>query len=308
MKIRFWGVRGSIPTSDTKTMRYGGDTTCIEIQAENQLIILDAGSGIRQLGRYLIAKAHHQPITGHIFITHTHWDHIQGFPFFYPAFVKKNTFIIYGPHYNQKTLEGIFTGQMKSEYFPISIDSMASKPEFVSISEETIHVGNVAVSSIYVNHPEIALGYRVDYDNKSIVFSGDHEPYSFLHNSVQPVIETEINNKTNPAELQSTIQKLDQRLSNFAQDTDMLIFDTAYTYDQYRKSRQGWGHGYPEYAVKIANQAGAKCLVLTHHDPTDTDILVDAKTLYTRRLIAQQGSNLKCFGAKVGAEIDLNQQ
>ena len=163
IKVQFWGVRGSIPTPGPETIRYGGDTTCIEVRTGDELIILDAGSGLRRLGLNLLSRAEDQPIKGHIFITHTHWDHIQGFPFFAPAFIQDNLFTIHGPHYDDKYLHQILAGQMATEYFPIPIDFMSAHLDFIGLREEKIKIGKATVSSIHVNHPGIALGYRVDY-------------------------------------------------------------------------------------------------------------------------------------------------
>ena len=301
MQLRFWGVRGSIPTPGESTIRYGGDTTCLEIKAGEALIILDAGSGIRRLGLDLLARTTDQPISGHIFITHTHWDHIQGFPFFTPAFIKENRFAIHGSHTDNKHLHQIFAGQMASEYFPIPIDLMASDLEFIGLSESKVHIGEAVVTCIRVNHPGIALGYRVEYQGRVIVFTGDHEPYHFFHGDMGELAEangTEDKNKL--AEI------LDEKLADFARDADVLVFDTAYTYDQYQDGKKGWGHSYPEYAVKIATLANAKSLVLTHHDPTDTDESVDAKVAHTHQYIQKNEINLNCSAAQVGRVIDLS--
>ena len=301
MKLRFWGVRGSIPTPGQSTIRYGGDTTCLEIQAGEALIILDAGSGIRRLGLDLLSRATNQPITGHIFITHTHWDHIQGFPFFTPAFIKHNRFFVHGSHTDDKYLHQIFAGQMASEYFPIPIDFMASDLKFIGLSEDEVKIGEAIVTCIRVNHPGIALGYRIEYRGKVIVFTGDHEPYHFFHDDMDELVEA---NGTRDENKLADI--LDKKLADFAKDADVLIFDTAYTKDGYEDGKKGWGHSYPEYAVKIANLAGAKSLVLTHHDPTDTDECVDAKVAHTRRYIKENEIDLNCSAAQVGQVIDLS--
>ena len=307
IKVRFWGVRGSIPTPGRETILYGGDTTCVEVQAGDELIILDAGSGIRRLGLDLLSRTEDQPIKGHIFITHTHWDHIQGFPFFTPAFIPENLFIIHGPHYDDKYLHQILAGQMATEYFPIPIDFMSAHLDFIGLSEDKMKIGKATVSSIHVNHPGIALGYRVDYQGKAVVFTGDHEPYHFFH--ADPIKQLEVNGKIlseETTDIERFAEKLDQKLVDFAQGADLLIFDTAYTYDQYQNGKKGWGHSYPEYAVKIAAQANAKALALTHHDPTDTDNCVEGKVAHTLQHIQQLELNMECFAAKVGDVINLD--
>lgn len=178
MKVRFWGVRGSIPSPGASTIRHGGDTTCIEMKVGTETIIFDAGSGIRPLGLKLMGEAQGEAIKIHLFITHTHWDHIQGFPFFVPAFIPNNHIMIYGAAHEAKTLPELFSGQMKREYFPIPIVAMGAELEFIPISEGTLEIGDIEVSSMFVNHPSMAFAYRVNYNGHSVVFGGDHEPYN----------------------------------------------------------------------------------------------------------------------------------
>mgnify|MGYP001994786962 FL=1 len=305
MKVRFWGVRGSIPSPGASTMRYGGDTTCIEMKVGTETIIFDAGSGIRPLGLKLMGEAQGEAIKIHLFITHTHWDHIQGFPFFVPAFIPNNHIMIYGADHEAKTLPELFSGQMKREYFPIPIVAMGAELEFIPISEGTLEIGDIEVSSMFVNHPSMAFAYRVNYNGHSVVFGGDHEPYNNMLSYSKIAyqvdgkqLDIEENGKKKFSKL------LDEKLALFCQDADLLIFDTAYTLDLYPQ-REGWGHSYPEYAVQIANMSGIKRLALTHHDPTDTDDKVDAKVEHTRQFIKPSKLGIECFAAQAGLELDI---
>ena len=305
MKVRFWGVRGSIPSPGASTIRYGGDTTCIEMKVGTETIIFDAGSGIRPLGLKLMGEAQGEAIKIHLFITHTHWDHIQGFPFFVPAFIPNNHIMIYGADHEAKTLPELFSGQMKREYFPIPIVAMGAELEFIPISEGTLKIGDIEVSSMFVNHPSMAFAYRVNYNGHSVVFGGDHEPYNNMLSYSK--IAYQVDGKQLDIEengRKKFSKLLDEKLALFCQDADLLIFDTAYTLDLYPQ-REGWGHSYPEYAVQIANMSGIKRLALTHHDPTDTDDKVDAKVEHTRQFIKASKLDIECFAAQAGLELNI---
>ena len=305
MKVRFWGVRGSIPSPGASTTRYGGDTTCIEMKVGTETIIFDAGSGIRPLGLKLMGEAQGEAIKIHLFITHTHWDHIQGFPFFVPAFIPNNHIMIYGAAHEAKTLPELFSGQMKREYFPIPIVAMGAELEFIPISEGTLEIGDIEVSSMFVNHPSMAFAYRVNYNGHSVVFGGDHEPYNNMLSYSKIAYQVDgkqLDIEENGKEKFSKL--LDKKLALFCQDADLLIFDTAYTLDLYPQ-REGWGHSYPEYAVQIANMSGIKRLALTHHDPTDTDDKVDAKVEHTRQFIKASKLDIECFAAQAGLELNI---
>jgi phosphoribosyl 1,2-cyclic phosphodiesterase len=308
MKIRFWGVRGSIPTPGPETIRYGGDTTCIEVRVGGELMILDAGSGIRRLGWHLLKEAAGDPIHAHLLITHTHWDHIQGFPFFTPAFIPTNSFQIYGCSNADKKLEEILAGQMEHEYFPVGLDEMGAKMRYVEISEGRFSIGDIQLEAMFMNHPGVALGYRIEHQGNILVFTGDLEPYQNPLSTVEETYQIageELSIEALGAD--AFIERLERKLAKFAEGADLLIFDTAYMYDVYKAQKEWWGHSYPEYAVEIAAKAGVKQLALTHHDPLDTDDDIDAKVEHTRRLIQDLGVEIECFGAQVGLEISIGE-
>ncbi len=306
MKIRFWGVRGSIPTPGPDTVYYGGDTTCIEVRAGKELIIVDAGSGIRRLGLHLLEESRGAPINAHLLITHTHWDHIQGFPFFTPAYIPGNSFRIYGSNNSKKKLKEIFAGQMEHEYFPVALDQMAATLQYIQISEERFQIGDVQIETMFMNHPGIVLGYRIEHEGSVLVFTADLEPYKHLLSSVEQAYR--VNGKKISLEVlgeEKFIALLENKLVTFLEGADLLIFDAAYTYEVYKAGKQKWGHSYPEYAVEVAAKGRVKCLALTHHDPLETDKDVDAKIEHTRKLIQNVGTEIECFGAQVGLEMSI---
>ena len=177
--IRFWGTRGSIATPGQDTIKYGGNTSCTEVRCGEQLLILDAGTGIRVLGLSLLREFQQRPIKGHIFVGHTHWDHIQGFPFFAPAFNPSNEFAIYSLHGAEKPLDKVFRGQMDSDYFPVLLSDMKANLKFCELESE-VHLGEVHVSYIFLNHPGLAVGFRISFAGRSLVYLSDHENYGRL--------------------------------------------------------------------------------------------------------------------------------
>lgn len=254
MKFKFWGVRGSIATPGPSTVKYGGNTTCIEIRTDNNdLIILDAGTGINALGRSLIKN---NPVTAHIFITHTHWDHIQGLPFFSPMFITGNQLKIYGG-LDPMTNEGIeraLAVQLQYSYFPICEAELNASIKYNTIKAgETVSIGDAKITPILLSHPVLNFGYRIDCDGQSIFFTGDYEPEDNHFN-----------------EDQAGINKKQNEIISAMQNVDALIVDSSYTTKEYTK-KKGWGHGTYDSAMKLASLAKAKRLFFTHHEPTRSD-------------------------------------
>ncbi|MBW2145477.1 MAG: MBL fold metallo-hydrolase [Deltaproteobacteria bacterium] len=267
MKVKFWGVRGSVPTPGPTTVRYGGNTTCIEVRASGTLIILDAGTGIRELGYTLTDQG--TPLHISLLITHTHWDHINGFPFFPPAFVGENVIDVYGTPLKDRTLEQIFSSQMDYSFFPITQTQMDASLNFHDIKETTFLINDIQISTRYMNHPVLNLGYRISHKGKSIFFTGDHEP----HYNIKRLQGTE-NDEDKLANIDAMVNKLNQSIVDFVQDVDLLICDATYTPEEYN-SHVGWGHASTDQVLDLAVRAGVKKLVLTHHEPAHSDEKMD---------------------------------
>jgi len=261
MKIEFRGVRGSIPAPGPDTAQFGGNTPCVAISAQNEpLIILDAGTGIRKLGLDVLKDESISEI--HIFFSHTHWDHIQGLPFFTPLFNPKYTIKMYGPVHYLKNLEQILSQQMEYTYFPVRVQELAANISFHDIGETEMTIGNsFTVRTKYVNHPVVCLAYIVSHNNKSFAYVTDHEPYRnlFADSSESEVEEGRL------VALEQT-----DALIDFLDGVDVACIDAQYTPEEY-KSRLGWGHSSVDASHQLSKEAGVGELVLFHHDPDRTD-------------------------------------
>jgi CheY-like chemotaxis protein/phosphoribosyl 1,2-cyclic phosphodiesterase len=259
MRIRFWGTRGSIPKPGPATVRYGGNTSCVEVRLDDTLIVLDCGTGAHELGQQILASSP-GPVRGHLLITHTHWDHIQGFPFFAPLFVRGAEWDIYAPRQLGRTLEEILGGQMQRTYFPVPIGELAATIRYHELTEGMFELDAVRVSTRYLNHPAPALGYRLEANGVSVVYATDHEPHSRHH----PDARGEA----------ARVHREDERHIEFLAGADLLIHDSTYTLDEY-PTKLSWGHTPAEWAVDFAVAAKARRLALFHHDPSRTDRAID---------------------------------
>ncbi len=252
-KLRFWGVRGSTPTVDKSTWRYGGNTACVELTTPaGERLILDCGTGLRMLGRHLESAPESRRIESHIFVTHYHWDHIQGIPFFSPLYAAQNRFHFYSfrsEFLGRDSLKRVFETQMAHPYFPVDLSAMSATREFTEIAGgDQFDVPGARVTAHWLHHPQGCLGFRFETSAGIVVYATDNEP-------------------GNP--------KLDQSLLELAAGADIFINDAQYTPEQLATTRRGWGHSSWLEGVKIAEEAGVKNLVLFHHDPDSTDKTVD---------------------------------
>lgn len=267
MRITFWGVRGSIPSPGPDTVAVGGNTSCVEVRAGNAILVFDGGTGLRLLGKKMLSE---MPFTAHLFFSHVHWDHIQGFPFFDPAFVKGNEIHLYGGNNVSRTLEETLAGQMDHPNFPVHLTDMGAKMVFHGVDDKKaleIDAGGgtrAMVRAAPGNHPQGVWVYRVDYAGKSVVYATDTEHY----------------------------EHLDERIAKLAKDVDLLIYDAQYTPEEYAGtagtggSKKGWGHSTFDEAAKMANASSAKRLILYHHDPMQSDEAVVTKERRTRELFS----------------------
>jgi phosphoribosyl 1,2-cyclic phosphodiesterase len=261
MKVRFWGVRGSIPSPGPHTFRYGGNTTCIEVRGDDgSLIILDAGTGVFPLAQELLKQ---MPVEANVFITHTHWDHIHGLPFFTQLYIPGNRVRIHGGYdvVSGRGIEQIMEVQLQYSYFPVREAEMRATIEYVTLAiGEPVSVGDTAVTPLLLNHPVLNFGYRVDCNGKSVFFTGDHEPWLNIY---APDDE-------GYAEYQHMVEMQQGQLDKALAGLDVLIADSSYTAGEY-PAKIGWGHGTLEGNIAWARRLGVKTLICTHHEPTRSD-------------------------------------
>ncbi|MEY2490458.1 MAG: hypothetical protein QOC70_2400 [Verrucomicrobiota bacterium] len=298
-RIKFWGVRGSIPVPGPSTIGYGGNTTCVEIRTNGDIIILDAGSGIRELGLALEKEFGSAPINLTLLLTHTHWDHIQGLPFFLPAYKAKNSIRVLGYEGARAGLATILAAQMEVPFFPVSWKDLPGTIKIQELKKMEFSIGKVRVRSRFLNHPGVCAGYRLFTKEGSIAFLPDNEPFEPLK------LKLAARDGTHPhkARAQAVVQR--SKLVEFLKDTDVLILDTQYTDEKYQE-HIGWGHGALSRVVSLALEARAKKLFLFHHDPAHDDHKIDEMLERARLLVVESGRKLEVEAAREGAEIWLS--
>ncbi len=295
-RLKFWGTRGSISVPGPSTLRYGGNTTCVEVRADGEIIVLDAGSGIRSLGIALEKEFQLQPIKLSLLITHAHWDHIQGLPFFAPAYDKKNEIRVRGYDGVDTSFDKIMAEPMKAPFFPIAMRELSARIDIKKLTEMEFFAGKVQVRARFVNHPGVCAGYRLVTSAGSIAFLPDHEPYRFLHSAKT--------NDMSPEKVKETAEEERIGLVEFLHGSDILILDAQYTDTEY-ESHVGWGHGSVSSAISLALDAKVRRLLLFHHDPGHDDAKVDAMVNDARRLVRGSGKDLEVDAAREGEEISL---
>jgi len=279
MRLRFWGVRGSIATPGPTTLKFGGNTSCVEVRAGGRIIILDAGTGLRLLGKALAAEFGDRPLELVLLLTHTHWDHIQGLPFFLPVYNPQNRVRVVGYEGARYGLQSVLNSQMEHPFFPIGLPANVAIEE---ISRFSFEIGDVQVKALRANHPGLCVGYKVSAAGRSLAFFPDNE------------LKVKAPGQ-DPA---------NQALEDFVRGVDVLIMDTQYTRSEYDE-HIGWGHGCMEEVVALALAADVKQLFLFHHDPEHDDQQISDMVTRARALVADQQGDLRVDAAREGLSLEL---
>ncbi len=303
MRIKFWGVRGSIPVPGNTTIRYGGNTSCVQVlPSDDTILIIDAGTGIRKLGKELM-----QGVCGrgggdiHLLISHTHWDHIQGLPFFAPSYRESNRLTVYARGREDCHLDVVLKSATTDPYFPIPLDAVQAEVSFRELTEgESFDIGVCQVQCTRLNHPWIALGYRIQEGDKAVMYVSDTAPFSdvllehdFISEPPKP------GDRPTPDQAEK-LQQMEEDLVALCRGCDIIVFDTMFTEPEYRQ-RPHWGHSAPVHAIDIARRAGVGRLVLFHHAPNRTDEQVDEILAEARSL----APDLEIIAATEMAELEV---
>jgi phosphoribosyl 1,2-cyclic phosphodiesterase len=249
MRIKFWGVRGSTPAPQPENMRYGGNTSCVEVRLGSHLYIFDGGTGIRVLGQALRHEFNGQPISAHIFVSHFHWDHIQGLPFFGPLYDNRESHFEFHCSSRTRSLKQVLQEQMSAPYFPVGLTEMQARQTFHDLKEGQMQLDGVSLQTKWLNHPQGCMGFRLETKEGVLVYATDNEPGDAF---------------------------FDKHVRALAAGADVLIYDAQYLPDEYEARRRGWGHSHWREAVNIVMQSGARELILFHHDPDHSDDCIDA--------------------------------
>jgi phosphoribosyl 1,2-cyclic phosphodiesterase len=303
MRVRFWGVRGSIPVPGRQTNRYGGNTSCVEIEAPgHEPIIIDAGTGIRRLGKDLLLRDVGAPLSAHVLISHTHWDHIQGLPYFSPLYAAGNHLHIYARQREDAHLRRIFASQHEGPYFPVPLDDLRAKVEFHELIEgQHFSVGRASVRCTRLNHPWIAIAYRVELDGASLVYASDTAPFTDILFEHEFIGTPPAPGKLDPADA-AKLRSMKAALIELCRGADLLIYDTQFTPEEYRQ-KPHWGHSTPDDAIAIAREAEVGTLALYHHAPARSDDEQDAIVAQYRAALV--GGPLELVAAYEGLTIDV---
>ena len=277
MRVKFWGVRGSTPTPQAGNLRYGGNTSCVEVRFADNLYIFDCGTGFRTLGQQLESEAGGKPISAHIFVSHFHWDHIQGIPFFRPLYENSQNHFVFHSSRRTRSLQRVMEEQMSSPYFPVNISEMKAGRNFYDIEEGRTQLDDHArMQTLWLNHPQGCMGFRLETREGVLVYATDNEPGD---------------------------EVFDKNVRELSEGADVLIYDAQYLPEEYEARRRGWGHSHWREAIKIVMESGAKELVLFHHDPDHDDVLIDkvvqdARNYYPRVRAAAEGMEIKFPAAR----------
>lgn len=308
MKVRFWGVRGSIPVPGKTTARYGGNTSCVEVRPRSGApIIIDAGTGLRRLGKSLMEEQFREGKgKASILISHTHWDHVQGLPFFSPLYRAGNAVNIFARQRDMH-LEAVFSAQNRAPYFPVPLSAMQADMRFHEVLEGAkFAIGDAKISCTQLNHPWIAIAYRVEVDGASVTYCSDTAPMTDVLLGTKFVTSLSIDEPLAP-DVAAELATMRRGVIELARDTDLLIYDTQFTKEEYRQ-RPHWGHSHPDDAIAIAREARAKRLCLFHHAPLRSDEDNDRILAQYRDVVTAQGDAFELVSAFEGLEVSLGEQ
>lgn len=270
MRIKFWGVRGSTPTPQPENLRYGGNTSCVEVRIKDALYIFDCGTGFRSLGQQLRQEFQGRPVSAHVFVSHFHWDHIQGIPFFGPLYDTGDNHFSFHSSSRSRSLKKVMEEQMAAPYFPVPMSEMKGVRDFYEIDEGKVVLGDVTIQTAWLNHPQGCMGFRLETKEGVVVYATDNEP--------------------GDAQFDKSVRKL-------AAGADLLIYDAQYLPEEYQARKRGWGHSHWREAINVVMESGAKELVLFHHDPDHDDNCIDrvvneARNYYPKVRAAAEGMDL----------------
>jgi len=279
MRIKFWGVRGSTPAPQPENMRYGGNTSCVEVRLGDSVYVFDCGTGFRVLGQALRREFNGRPVSAHIFVSHFHWDHIQGLPFFGPLYDHRENHFQFHCSGRTRSLKQVFEEQMASPFFPVGLNQMKARQDFYDLEEGRIQLGDVSLQALWLNHPQGCMGFRLETKEGVVVYATDNEP--------------------GDAAFDKSVRKL-------AAGADVLIYDAQYLPEEYAARRRGWGHSHWREAINIVMESGAKELVLFHHDPDHDDACIDkvvkeARNYYSRVRAAAEGMQIEVASSRSAA-------
>ncbi len=292
--VRFWGTRGSIPTPGNASKKYGGNTSCVEIRVDGSLFICDGGSGLRELGIDLLRRSP-DAITGHLFFSHTHWDHIQGFPFFTPAYLSKNTFHVYGTAEGDRRTYELLSGQMRSvEYFPVDFAELKANIVASHIDAGRRLIDGVRVRIFEQEHPGRSWAYSFEKDGVKVVFATDNEIDLAMHDEAHVIADLD------------APRKIPAALLEFVRGADLLVADGQY-FDEEYTGKIGWGHPRASTVVDLALQGDVKQLAIFHHDPMHSDADVDRKIAFCKERALKGRRDLVVFGAREGLELRIGE-
>jgi phosphoribosyl 1,2-cyclic phosphodiesterase len=288
--VKFWGTRGSIPTPGHRTRRYGGNTSCVEVRIDDTLFICDGGTGLRELGVDLQSRT--DRVTAHLFFSHTHWDHIQGFPFFMPAYSPSSTLHVYDVTRNDDRVQRLLLGQMQSEYFPVSFGDLGASIQFSHLDEGEKTIDGTLVGHLEQTHPGRSFAYSFIKAGHKIVYATDNE------------LDQRIVNRAEADRSPEALRRLPEDVIRLVADADLLVADGQYTDAEY-VHKVGWGHARATTLVDLAVQAGVRQLAIFHHDPMHTDEQVDETIAACQARATAHGSKLVVFGAREGVELKI---